>query len=220
MPSFCLILYTFTGQKCYKLADDDTGMSTINEKFLNLVLDENQKANVQNVKKYFNGYVKEILKISHTKKSVATLRWSNESNAILVHDARAEKQKLKPDIIYSNLHTKFSGQDKSRTTGEATTKPTTTTTATVICEVCDLELSDKASLSRHTKSKHSDERPFQCSVVGCGFSFKRKDNLDNHVVAKHKETKISGYCSAEGCDYAIKIPGNYKIHKNKWCKKR
>ncbi|KAL9985671.1 hypothetical protein ACROYT_G008097 [Oculina patagonica] len=46
------------------------------------------------------------------------------------------------------------------------------------CDICHALFSEHRSISRHKQSRHSDERPFQCTI--CGFATKRKDHLSIH----------------------------------------
>ena len=46
------------------------------------------------------------------------------------------------------------------------------------CDICLVWFSSQRSVSRHKQSRHSDKKPFQCSI--CGFATKRKDSLPGH----------------------------------------
>eukprot|EP00090_Calanus_glacialis_P021853 TRINITY_DN33700_c0_g1_i1.p1 TRINITY_DN33700_c0_g1~~TRINITY_DN33700_c0_g1_i1.p1 ORF type:complete len:513 (+),score=84.99 TRINITY_DN33700_c0_g1_i1:216-1541(+) len=51
------------------------------------------------------------------------------------------------------------------------------------CDKCKSIFTSKTGLYNHTRTVHSDERPFICQE--CGEDFKRKKNLDTHVDNKH-----------------------------------
>ena len=46
------------------------------------------------------------------------------------------------------------------------------------CDICLVFLSSESSVARHKKTKHCDEKPFQCK--GCGLATKREDQLHQH----------------------------------------
>ncbi|KWU41138.1 hypothetical protein RHOSPDRAFT_8227, partial [Rhodotorula sp. JG-1b] len=48
-------------------------------------------------------------------------------------------------------------------------------------ENCTAAFKRSEHLRRHYKSVHRGEKPFPCTVAGCGKMFSRKDNLQQHV---------------------------------------
>ncbi|XP_023240166.1 zinc finger protein 808-like [Centruroides sculpturatus] len=58
------------------------------------------------------------------------------------------------------------------------------------CEFCGRRFSQKSNLTRHLKL-HSKEKPFKCNYKDCGWSFKRKDELERHQFVRHRKEILS-----------------------------
>ena len=63
----------------------------------------------------------------------------------------------------------------------------------------------KSDLDRHTRTKHSDEKPFVCDI--CGHKTKLKDNLKQHLFT---HTRISNY----RCTYPECGDNTYFVHRS------
>ena len=72
---------------------------------------------------------------------------------------------------------------------------------------CDYMTADKDRLKSHL-IQHSDERPFTCSIEGCGKTFKRKSVYLHQI--SHRSKLIQ--CTREGCDKTFKAELYLKRH--------
>jgi uncharacterized Zn-finger protein len=56
----------------------------------------------------------------------------------------------------------------------------------VLCcaALVDFATSRKEHLKRHAL-KHSDKKPFKCTVPTCDYATKRKEHLQSHLMRKH-----------------------------------
>lgn len=66
------------------------------------------------------------------------------------------------------------------------------------CEICNKILSRRTHLMRHM-AIHTDERAFECKILGCGSKFRRSDHLQNHINARHTKDEIQSEKSAVIC---------------------
>ena len=73
---------------------------------------------------------------------------------------------------------------------------------------CDYMTADKGLLKSHL-ILHSDERPFTCSIEGCGKTYKRKSDLNFHQIS-HNTKYIQ--CNREGCEQTFKAETYLKKH--------
>lgn len=74
------------------------------------------------------------------------------------------------------------------------------------CDICHSVFTSKTGLYNHSRTVHSDLRPFICQE--CGEAFKRKKNLDTHIDNKHSTVIYS--CTK--CDKVFKSKLSLDYH--------
>ena len=74
------------------------------------------------------------------------------------------------------------------------------------CDKCKSHFTSKTGLYNHTKSVHSDARPFKCEE--CGEAFKRKNVLEIHFDNKHS----NGVYPCNKCDKVLKSKLSLEYH--------
>jgi hypothetical protein len=84
------------------------------------------------------------------------------------------------------------------------------------CPHCDYTkpLKNMSSVCMHIKAKHSGAFKHKCEQ--CNYETAIKQNLDNHVLARHPDTTrpiIKEFkCSHQGCTYAANQKGQLRSH--------
>ena len=76
------------------------------------------------------------------------------------------------------------------------------------CRICDKILPFESDLKRHMGT-HKDDKKWICSFPNCGRDFKRKADLDLHVVV---HSGILHKCTHPGCKYSNLDPRNVTRH--------
>ena len=85
---------------------------------------------------------------------------------------------------------------------------------------CVFSSAFKSSLYTHART-HSDERPFLCTIPGCGAAFKqssilwrhKKQHLLQHDRLLYPVRRAALPCNLAGCDYIAACPTNLRRHK-------
>ncbi|KAG8223150.1 hypothetical protein J437_LFUL000573 [Ladona fulva] len=79
------------------------------------------------------------------------------------------------------------------------------------CPFCDMTCPGPASLSKHIRFRHLDDRPFKCSA--CDFRGKTQNDLSCH----HRVHLPDGFfkCNEEGCEYSSRSPASLSWHYRK-----
>ena len=84
-----------------------------------------------------------------------------------------------------------------------------------ICEECNRGFYLKSSLNHHKRYKHSDERPFVCSVTDCHKRYKTNYNLNRHkLIHSMKKSFECNECEMRFLHKSHLI-NHQKIHLNK-----
>ncbi len=77
------------------------------------------------------------------------------------------------------------------------------------CTYCEYTSSNSNNVTRHIRSKHTQEKPFACPL--CEYRSARKDDLQKHVLRHTKLVKFT--CGVSGCTYSCVDASNMKRHK-------
>lgn len=66
------------------------------------------------------------------------------------------------------------------------------------CSVCNQKFVGKTHLQRHMKI-HTDDKAFECTILGCDSRFRRSDFLRKHIRTRHTENELQNEESAVNC---------------------
>jgi hypothetical protein len=80
------------------------------------------------------------------------------------------------------------------------------------CFYCTGTFMSGSELTRHVRRVHRAERPFACTVEGCGKAFTAKGNRAAHAKA-HNSVERAFKCDYDGCGKSFYIVGNLNAHK-------
>ena len=91
-------------------------------------------------------------------------------------------------------------------------RPSSTRPKKYICTFasCNKAYARPKALAEHIRS-HTNERPFECSELDCGKTFRREDHLRRHVQIAHKNER-NYICTWEGCQKRFCDSAKLKTH--------